>query len=91
MLATALTCPTASILVLRHCTDSRSLLSDQMESPPQRLWFPIGTTAGQGRRRIFDGRAVIVFLRVQEGGCRRCSLGASTGRRCLTLKNLKMG
>ncbi|EAT80843.1 hypothetical protein SNOG_11799 [Parastagonospora nodorum SN15] len=38
-----------------------------MESPPQRLWFPIETTAGQGRRRIFDGRTVIVFLRVQEG------------------------
>jgi hypothetical protein len=51
----------------------------------------LGTLRPQGGRRTLDGLVVVVSLRVQEGGCRRSSLGASTGRRCLTLKILKMG
>jgi hypothetical protein len=66
-------------------------VSDPMEHPPQRLCFPFGGTAGEGRQRAYDGLVVVVLLRVQQSGCRRCSLGASTGRRCLTLKILKMG
>ncbi|KAF1918978.1 hypothetical protein BDU57DRAFT_125282 [Ampelomyces quisqualis] len=43
------------------------------------------------KRGKHDGLAGIVSLRVQAGGCRRSSLGASTGRRCFGLTALKMG
>jgi hypothetical protein len=51
----------------------------------------LGSRRAQGGQRIYDGLVVVVLLRVQQSGCRRCSLGASTGQRCLTLKILKMG